>query len=309
NTASLRSSNAVNGVKFIYRGKTAHAAGNPEMGRSSLDAIELMNIGVNYLREHIIEDARIHYTIEEGGGQPNVVPDYARSWYYIRAPERTQLDPIYERIKKIAQGAALMTETELEIQFIDALYNIVPNKTIAELVVKNMREIGGPEWSEEELEFAEEIGSNFDKEYKMDTLRKLKIPNPEKYRDVDLMTDIIDPIGEGETSAGSSDVGDISWITPTVEFGTACNVLGAPGHSWAFVACAGSSIGHKSLVFAAKTMAGAAVELFTDEALREKAKEEHGERLKDRTYETPLPEGVDVPLEMAEENWEKVPKQ
>lgn len=309
NTASLRSSNAVNGVKFIYRGKTAHAAGNPEMGRSSLDAIELMNIGVNYLREHIIEDARIHYTIEEGGGQPNVVPDYARSWYYIRAPERTQLDPIYERIKKIAKGAALMTETELEIQFIDALYNIVPNKTIAELVVKNMREIGGPEWSEEELEFAEEIGSNFDKEHKMDTLRKLKIPNPEKYRDVDLMTDIIDPIGEGETSAGSSDVGDISWVTPTVEFGTACNVLGAPGHSWAFVACSGSSIGHKSLVFAAKTMAGAAVELFTDEELREKAKEEHGERLKGRTYETPLPEGVDVPLEMAEENWEKVPKQ
>ncbi len=104
NTASLKSSTAVIGVKFIYRGKTAHAVGNPEMGRSALDAIELMNIGVNYLREHVISDARIHYVIEEGGGQPNVVPDYARSWYYIRAPERAQLDPIYERIVKIARG-------------------------------------------------------------------------------------------------------------------------------------------------------------------------------------------------------------
>jgi aminobenzoyl-glutamate utilization protein B len=309
NTAGLRSSTAVNGVKFIYKGKTAHAAGNPEMGRSALDAIELMNIGVNFLREHIISDARIHYVIEEGGGQPNVVPDYARSWYYIRAPERTQLDPIYERIIKIAKGAALMTETELEIQFIDAIYNILPNKVIAELVVKNMREVGPPEWSSEELGFANKIAENFSKEDKMDVLRRLKIPEADEYRDVDLMTDILSPLGEGETSPGSSDVGDVSWITPTVEFGTACNVLGAPGHSWAFVACAGSSIGHKSLVFAAKTMAGAALELLTDEEIREKANVEHLERLAGRTYKTAIPEGVEVPLVIAEENWEKTPKQ
>jgi len=309
NTADLKSSTAVNGVKFIYKGKTAHAAGNPEMGRSALDAIELMNIGVNYLREHVIQEARIHYVIEEGGGQPNVVPDYARSWYYIRAPERTQLDPIYERIVKIAKGAALMTETELEIQFIDALYNILPNKVISELVVKNMREIGSPVWSTEELAFAKEIAGNFSKEAKMDALHRNKIPNAEKYRDVDLMTDILDPLGEGETSPGSSDVGDISWITPTVEFSTTSTVLGAPGHSWAFVACSGSSIGHKSLVYAAKTMAGSAIELFTDEELRKKAKEEHLERLAGRTYKTPLPEGSKVPLAIAEENWEKTPKQ
>jgi aminobenzoyl-glutamate utilization protein B len=309
NTASLRSSTAVNGVKFLYRGKTAHAAGNPEMGRSALDAIELMNIGVNFLREHIISDARIHYVIEEGGGQPNVVPDYARSWYYIRAPERIQLDPIYERIVKIAKGAALMTETELEIQFIDALYNIIPNKIIAELVVKNMREVGTPEWNNEELEFAKQIAGNFSKEDKMDMLRRYKIPDAEKYRDVYLMNDVLDPLGEGETSPGSSDVGDISWITPTVEFSTACNVLGAPGHSWAFVACAGSTIGHKSLLFAAKTMTGVAIELYNDKELLEKAKDEHLERLKGRIYETPLPEGVEVPLAIAVENWDKTPKQ
>jgi aminobenzoyl-glutamate utilization protein B len=309
NTASLKSNTAVNGVKFIYKGKTAHAAGNPEMGRSSLDAIELMNIGVNFLREHIISDARIHYVIEEGGGQPNVVPDYARSWYYIRAPERTQLNPIYDRIIKIAQGASLMTETDLEIQFIDALYNIIPNKTIAELIVKNMREVGAPEWSKDELVFAKEISSNFSKDAKMDALRKLKIPEYQKYREVDLMTDILDPMGEGEISPGSSDVGDVSWIIPTVEFRTACNVLGAPGHSWAFVACAGSTIGHKSLVFAAKTMAGAALELLTDKELLHNAKKEHLERLNGRIYQTPLPDGLEVPLDIAKENWEKIPKQ
>jgi len=123
------------------------------------------------------------------------------------------------------------------------------------------------------------------------------------------MTDILDPWGEGETSPGSSDVGDVSWVCPTLEFGTACNVLGAPGHSWAFVACAGSTIGHKSLVFAAKVMAGAALEVLTDENLRYALNEEHEERLKGRTYETPLPEGLQPPLEIARENWEKIPKQ
>jgi aminobenzoyl-glutamate utilization protein B len=309
NTARLSSSNAVNGVKFVYHGKTAHAAGNPEMGRSSLDAIELMNMGVNFLREHVIPDARIHYVIEEGGGQPNVVPDYARSWYYIRAPERDQLDPIYERILKIAKGAAMMTETELEIQFIDGIYNILPSKSLAELVVKNMKEVGTPEYSEEELEFASKIVSQFPKQEKINGLRKAKVPNWEKYVDVDLVTDVLDPWGEGETSPGSSDVGDVSWVCPTLEFSTTCNILGAAGHSWAFVAAAGSTIGHKSLVFAAKTMAGAAVELLTDADLRKKVREEHGERLKDREYKTPLPEGLQPPLDIAQENWEKTPKQ
>jgi aminobenzoyl-glutamate utilization protein B len=309
NTARLMSSNAVNGVKFIYKGKTAHAAGNPEMGRSALDAVELMNIGVNYLREHVISEARIHYVIEHGGGQPNVVPDYARSWYYIRAPERDQLDPIYERILKIAKGAEMMTETELEVQFIDGLYNIIPSRGLAELIVKNMREVGSPLWNDEELDFAEKIASSFSKQEKIDSMRKAKVPNWEKYIDVNLMTDILDPWGEGETSPGSSDVGDVSWKCPTLEFGTACNVLGAPGHSWAFVACAGSTIGHKSLIFAAKTMAGAAAELLVDPVLRDRVKEEHKERLKGRNYLTPLPEGLHPPLQIALENWAKSPKQ
>lgn len=305
NTARLSSSNAVNGVKFAFHGKTAHAAGSPEQGRSALDAVELMNTGVNYLREHIIDDARIHYVIEEGGGQPNVVPDYARSWYYIRAPERDQLDPIHDRIVKIAKGAALMTDTELEVQFIDALYNILPNKALSETVIENMREIGSPEYTREELEFGSKIGDTVTRQQKINSLRKSKIPNYEEYIDVDLVTDIIDPWDEGEVSPGSSDVGDVSWVCPTMEFGTTSNVIGVPGHSWQWVSTGATSIAHKSLIFAAKVIAGSALDLITKPDLLKKAKEEHKDRLGDKAYETPLPEGVEPPLEIAREAAEK----
>ncbi len=306
NMAGLVSSNATNGVKFHYYGKTAHAAGSPEMGRSALDAIELMNIGVNFLREHMIQEARIHYVIEEGGGQPNVVPDYARSWYYIRAPRRDQVDPLFERVKKIAEGAAMMTETELKIDHTGGLYNLIPNRPLAEIVTANMREVGGPEWSEEDYAFAAEIAKSVPKEHKAAGLRRFKIPDWEKYLDVDLMSDILDPLGDGETMAGSTDVADVSWITPAIEFCTACNVLGAPGHSWQFVACSGSSLGHKSLIFAAKTMAGSVLDLMTKPELLKEVKEEHKMQLEGQTY-TPVGDpDRKPPLDMAREMAEKL---
>jgi len=306
NVASLSSSNATNSARFHYYGKTAHAAGNPEMGRSSLDAVELMNIGVNFLREHVIEKARIHYVIEEGGGQPNVVPDYARSWYYIRAPRRDQVDPLFERIEKIAEGAALMTGTELKIDHDGGLYNVIPSRALSEVVTANMREVGAPEYTEEELEFAAKIAESFPKKSKIDGLRKRKVPDWEKYVDVDLVTDILDPWDEGETSAGSTDVADVSWVTPAIEFSTACNVLGAPGHSWQFVACSGGSIGHKSLMFAAKTMAGSILDLMTKPELLEKIKAEHEKRLEGQTYEPVGDPDRKPPLDMARELAEKL---
>jgi len=306
NVAGLASSNAVNSVKYEYFGKTAHAAGSPEHGRSALDAIELMNIGVNYLREHVVQEARIHYVIEEGGGQPNVVPDYARSWYYIRAPERSQVQQIYERINKIAEGAAMMTETELKIDLIAAIYNKIPNKTLSELVTSNMREIGHPGWTKEEEEFAAKIADTLEKDAKMQSLRKYGVPNAEKYKGVNLMTDILDAWNDGDVSKGSTDVSDVSWQCPTMEFGTSCNVLGAPGHDWRFTAVSGMSIGHKSLIFAAKTMAASALDLFTKPEWLENAKKEHKERLGDRVYTSPIPDDVDPPLEIAEEAWQKL---
>ena len=198
NTAGLGSSTAINSVKFHYYGKTSHAAGSPEQGRSALDAVELMNVGVNFLREHVIDKARIHYVIEAGGGQPNVVPDYARSWYYIRAPERDQVDHIYARILKIAEGAALMTETTLKVEFLTGVYNNLPSKVLSGVVVANMREIGAPTYTKDDLAFAAEIAKSFPKEQKVDNLRKSKLPNWEKYLDVDLVADILDPWNEGE---------------------------------------------------------------------------------------------------------------
>ncbi len=299
NTAGLSSSTAINSVKFHFHGKTSHAAGSPEQGRSALDAVELMNVGVNFLREHVIDKARIHYVIEEGGGQPNVVPDYARSWYYIRAPERDQVDHIYARILKVAEGAALMTETTLRVEFLTGVYNTLPSKALSGVVVSNMREIGAPSYTAEELAFAAEIARSFPREQKVDNLRKSKMPHPEKYLDVDIVTDILDPWNEGEVSGGSTDVADVSWQTPTMEFGTAAFVLGAPGHSWQTVACSGTSLGHKSLIFAAKTMAGAALDLLTKPELLAEAREEHAKKMQGRTYRCAIPDDIGPPLEVA----------
>ena len=299
NTPSLSSSTSINSVKFHYYGKTSHAAGSPEQGRSALDAIELMNVGVNYLREHVIDKARIHYIIEEGGGQPNVVPDYARSWYYIRAPERDQLDHIYARILKVAEGAAMMTETTLKVEFLTGVYNLIPSKVLSEVVVSNMREVGEPRYTKEELTFASEIARSFPKEQKIDNLRKSKIPHPEKYIDINMVTDILDPWNEGEVSGGSTDVSDVSWQTPTMEFGTAAFVLGAPSHSWQWVACGAMSLGHKSLIFATKTMAGATLDLLTRPELLTKAKEEHAKKMQGRVYKCAIPDDIGPPLEVA----------
>ncbi len=301
NVGGLSSSNANNAVKFHFRGKTAHAAGSPEQGRSSLDAVELMNTGVNYLREHVIQDARIHYVIEEGGGQPNVVPDYARSWYLIRAPERDQLEPIYQRILKIAEGAALMTETELEVQFIKGIYNKMPSKTLSEAVSENMRLIGPPDYTDEEMAFAEEIAKSVSREDKRTSLWKSKRPGWEELMDVLIDRSVPDAWNDGEVSHGSTDVSDVSWHAPTMEFGTATYVLGMPGHSWQNVALSGMSIGHKSLFYASKVIAATGVDLLTKPELRKAAWDELERRKAGREYKSPIPADLDPPLDQ----WKK----
>jgi len=301
NEASLMSSLAVNSVKFHFYGKASHAGGSPEQGRSALDAVELMNMGVNYLREHVIQDARIHYIIEKGGDQPNIVPPYARSWYYVRAPERDQMEFIYNWILDIAKGAAIMTRTEVETEFLEGSYNIVPNRTISELIVKNMREIGLPKYSAEDLMFAEEIAKTISPEMKIAQLRKSKRPGWERLVDKLIDNEVPDPWGEGEVSHGSTDVADVSWQTPTVEFGTPTWVLGTPAHSWQAVAQNGVGIGHKSLIFAAKVMAATAIDLLTDKDALDKAKEEHRQRISNKKYTSPIPPDKKPPLDA----WEK----
>ena len=189
-----------------------------------------------------------------------------------------------KRVMKIAEGAALMTETRLEAEMSEGGYHKIPSKILSEIVTTNMRQVGAPEYSEKELEFAAEIAKSFPLEDRASGLRKRRIPNWEKYVDVDIMTDIFDPWDDGTHSAGSTDVSDVSWITPTMEFGTACNVNGAPGHSWQFTACSGSGIGHKSLIFAAKTMAGSALDLFTHPDKIKAARAELLTRLRGKEY-------------------------
>ncbi|MDH5448418.1 MAG: amidohydrolase [Candidatus Bathyarchaeota archaeon] len=298
NSVDLRSSLAVNSVKFHFYGKASHAGGSPEQGRSALDAVELMNTGVNYLREHVIQDARIHYVIEKGGDQPNVVPSYARSWYYVRAPEREELEFIYDWILDIARGASMMTRTKVKTEFMEGTYNVVPNRAIAELIVKNMEEIGLPEYSEEDLKFAEKIAETFSQETKIAQLKKSKRPGWENLADKLIDDEIPSPWGEGETIHGSTDVADVSWHVPTVEFSTATWVLGTLGHSWQAVAQSGVGLGHESLLFAAKIMAATVIDLLVDEKHLSKAQEEQKRRLRNRKYKSPIPSGHKPPLDV-----------
>ncbi|HIH88999.1 TPA: amidohydrolase, partial [Candidatus Bathyarchaeota archaeon] len=200
-----------------------------------------------------------------------------------------------------AEGAALMTETTLKVEFLTGVYNLLPSKTLSRVVVANMREIGAPKYTKDDLAFAAEIAKSFPKEQKIDNLRKSKLPNWERYVDVDIVTDILDPWNEGEVSGGSTDVSDVSWQIPTMEFGTAAHVLGAPGHSWQTVACSGTSLGHKSLIFASKTMAGAALDLFTKSELLAEAREEHAKKMQGRKYRCAVPEEIGPPLAVARE--------
>lgn len=301
NAATLKSSLAVNSARFHFYGRASHAGASPEEGRSALDAVQLMNIGVEFMREHLPQDARVHYVVERGGGQPNVVPEYARAWYYVRAPEREEVERIYNWVVDIARGAALMTQTRVEVEFLEGVYNLLPNRVLAELVVGNMREVGLPEYSEEDLRFAEEIAKTIPREVKVGQLRKSGRPGWERLVDKLIDDEVPDPWGEGTVMHGSTDVADVSWQAPTLEFSTAAWVLGTPAHSWQAVAQSAAGIGHKALIFASKVLAASALDLLTKPEILEKAKEEHKRRLAGRVYRSPLPPGHKPPLDA----WEK----
>ena len=303
NTASLRSGNAMNSVKFEFFGKASHAAGSPEQGISAMDAIELMNIGVNYMREHIVQEARVHYIVENGGVQPNVVPPYAKSWYYVRAPRRDLVDKYYQRLLRMADGADQMAETTHKVEFLTGVHNGVPNRPLAEAVVSNMREIGASTYTEEELEFAAKLAESVSHEEKMTRLRKLAeiLPGALELEDVNLNTNIYDPFGEERKGGGgSSDVADVAWNCPTQQFSTAYFIVGAPGHSWQHVAVGGMSIGHKSTVFASKVMATTVLDLLTKSELLRKVREDWEERMEGLTYKSPLPPDLKPPLHQLE---------
>jgi len=296
NTLWAASSLAMNSAKFTFHGRSSHAAGDPENGRSALDAVELMNVGANYLREHIVQEGRLHYCITKGGGEPNVVPPIAEVWYYVRAPRRKQVEDIYARLVKIAEGAALMTETTFDIEFLTGCYNTLHNYVVGDVIMEAMHEVGAPQFDAADIEFAKNLAANYPPGHydtMVDNMRdRVGVDVKGKY----LMDIVTKPHDYGKTSAGSTDVGDVSWVTPTAQFMTACNALGTPGHSWQYTACAGMGIGHKGLLTAAKVLGLSALKLMQDQELVAKAKTEFEQSVKGREYKTPLPEGHKPPL-------------
>lgn len=293
NTVRLGSGNAMNSAKFRFHGKTAHAAGDPHNGRSALDAVELMNVGANYLREHVINTARIHYVITEGGGQPNVVPAEAEVWYFVRAPHRSQVEEIYARLLDIAKGAALMTGTTYEENYLTGCYEVLLNETLAEVMWKALQRVGPPKFDEKDIEFARKLAETFDKAA---LEQMMKSPEFKDLKGQVLNTTLVPPTGKGRAGGGSTDVGDVSWIVPTVQMSAATVPLGCPGHSWQNCASSGSSIGNKAMLVAAKTMALCGWDLVQHPEEIAKAKSEFDELTKDSPYKCPFPKDRELPL-------------
>jgi len=283
NRAWAGSSKALISAKFTFAGTAAHAAGSPESGRSALDAVELMNVGVNYMREHVKEDARFHYVVTNGGGAPNVVPAKATVWYFVRADSHEDVEAYFKWVNDIARGAALMTQTKLSVQIDTDCHEVIPNTPLSELLYKNLVAVGAPKFSEEEKLFARRLQQPLIEQF--DT----KFP---KAIDED-----IHPLAETrEPSKGSTDVGDISWFVPTGGINTSCLVANSPGHSWQNVSCIGSSIGEKGIVYAAKVLAISALDLLENPAEVTAAKADWQTRTKDKKYTTLIPEGQQAPV-------------
>ncbi|MBQ9924724.1 MAG: amidohydrolase [Clostridia bacterium] len=275
----------LNSAIFHFKGRTAHAGGDPHNGRSALDAAEIMSVGANYLREHVTSDVRIHYIYKEAGTAPNIVPDKAAVWYYVRAFSREAIEDTYNRLVKVAEGAAHMTETELEIEFLGGCYPTLGNETISQVAVEQLEAIGPVQWTEEELKFAEELNTK--------SSQYAQVKASGALDNGPLATNIIG-INHGY-GYGSTDVGDVMHIVPTIFIGTDTYNLAAPGHSWQITACAGMSIGYKGMLLGAKALAATGMEVAENMEILEKAKAEFAEKMKGKTYNCPITPDLPIP--------------
>ena len=271
NSANSRSSNSNKSARFTFKGISSHAAGAPEQGRSALDGVESMNMMVNLLREHIPQESRIHYVITKGGLAPNVVPDLAEVYYYVRHPQMHMVEELFSRVIKTAEGAAIGTDTKMSYEVMHGNYSLLPNDVVQKLMHKNLSTFGGISYSDKELEYAKDIYKTF--------LKPTLEIGSQKY-----VTEF-----SNSHSYGSTDVGDVSWVVPTAGLRTATWVPGTAAHSWQAVASGGTSIGLKGTELAAKTIAATAIELFSNPVIINEAKKELDERVgKDFEYKALL---------------------
>jgi aminobenzoyl-glutamate utilization protein B len=256
NSAAARTSLANRSAKFRFHGVSAHAAGAPERGRSALDGVEAMNMMVNMMREHTTMDTRIHYVITEGGSAPNVIPDFAEVFYYVRHSDADEVRALWTRLEAAAEGAAMGTGTDVDWEIIHGNNPLLVNDVLARMMDGKLRELGGITYTPEERAWAEEMSASLG-----DAAEPLESAGQ------------IQPYDK-RLGYGSTDVGDVSWATPTVGVRTATWVPGTSAHSWQAVAASGHSIGAKGAQLAAKAMTLAAVELFTNPDLRAAARDE-----------------------------------
>lgn len=276
------SSKAAVSVKFTFHGTAAHAAGSPEKGRSALDAVELMNVGANFMREHIKGDARIHYVITEGGGAPNVVPAKATVWYYIRADDHRDVEEYFRWVNDIAKGAALMSRTKFDVQVDTDCHEIIPNTSLSELVLKNLKAVGAPKFTDADRVFARRLQEPLIAEF------NTKFPDA-------IDEKIYSLVEAARPAGGSTDVGDVSWHIPTGGLRTSCMAAESPGHSWQNVAAIASPIGEKGILYASKVLAVTMIDLLQNPAEVAAAKAEFDKRMKDRPYTTLIPKGQKAP--------------
>jgi aminobenzoyl-glutamate utilization protein B len=256
-----------------------------------------MNVGANYLREHIIKDASIHYVITSGGDQPNVVPAFAEVWYFVRAPRRDQVEEIYERLTDVAKGAALMTGTTFKIDFLTGCYEVLINDVLADVMWECMQKVGPPQFDDVDFEFAKKLAQSFDKSMVEGLRKSSEFKDCPELKEQILNTTLVPPRGKGKSGGGSTDVGDVSWIVPTVQMSAATSPIGTPGHSWQNCASSGSSIGHKGMLVAAKAMALCGMKLIENPNLVESAWDEFTKKTEDSQYQCPFPKGEKFPLD------------
>ena len=265
-------SRALNNFTVEFFGQTAHGAGDPWNGRSALDAIELMNHAVNMLREHVVPSTRIHYVISDGGGAPNVVPGYARVWYYVRDLYRPGVESTYAWVLKTAEAAALATETTHKVTLTTGVHSYLLNRPLTEMLDRSLHAAGEPQWSEDDHEFARAIQRELDK------------PEEGMFEGIKEM-----PAEEQPAGGGSTDAAEVSRIVPTAKMRVATWPIGSPGHAWPVVACSGRSTGHKSMLFAARVLGGAAAELMISPDVIAAAKAEFERKTEGNPYGSPIP--------------------
>jgi aminobenzoyl-glutamate utilization protein B len=283
-------------LDFIFSGRASHAAASPELGRSALDAVELMNVGCNYLREHMPSDARIHYAIIDGGGMaPNVVQAHARVRYSVRARDLAGMKELLGRVRKVAEGAALMTETSVKVEVLSAMSNLLGNGPLERKLQTIMEELGTPHFDATDQAFARKIRATMSRQDIESAWRSIGLPE----RDIDLADFTTPPDTPRKPMIGSTDVGDVSWVVPTVQAHAPTFAIGTPFHSWQMTAQGKTGYAHKAMVQVAKAMAATGAAAILDPALIAEAKADLEARTSRHPYECPIPEGVQPPLGMS----------